>query len=463
MLEPTRPDDARRQGGTLEVDEQLVTDISTLIRTARPAMVLNIVMDMYPVDLALLLRHLPIDEARQLFDHMPASLGSEILPELESNVRTQLLEAISHDRVATLLDELSTDDAVDVLNELPDAVTQHVLPELEDVGDLRHLLAYPEDSAGGIMGTELVAVPSDWTIADATEEVRRHAELVEHIYSVFVTDERSVLVGTVSLKKLLLTSANELIHSVMDRGVISVTPDIDQEEVARVMERYDLISLPVVTADGVLVGRITIDDVVDVIREEAEEDLQLMHGVSAGEEPTDSVLRISRGRMPWLVLGLFGAGMSGLVIGTFEEGLEQAVVLAMFIPIVTAMGGNAAVQSAAIAVQGLSSGDFWPGDAFKRLAKEAAVAIVNGLILAALLGATVYVLGIGDVPRLAATVSLTMLTVIILATTNGALVPFILKRIGIDPASAMGPFVTTLNDILGLTVYFLIASALYLQ
>ncbi len=462
MSEPIQPEETRRPGAALEVDEQLVADISTLIQTARPAMVLNIVMDMYPVDLAVLLRHLPIDEARQLFDLLPDSLGSEILPELESNVRTQLLEAISHDRMATLLDELNTDDAVDVLSELPDEITRQVLPALEDAGDLRDLLAYPDDTAGGIMGTELVAVKQDWTIAEATEEVRRHAELVEHIYTVFVTDDEGVLEGVVSLKNLLLTPATERIESAMDRGVISVTPEVDQEEVARIMERYDLISLAVVTDDGVLIGRITIDDVVDVIREEAEEDFQLMHGVSANEEPSDSVLQISRGRLPWLLVGLFGASISGLVIGTFEEGLEQAVVLAMFIPIVTAMGGNAAVQSAAIAVQGLSSGHFWPGDAFKRLAKEGAVAMLNGLVLSLLIGLMVYILGIGDLPRLALTVSLTMFVVILLATTNGALVPFILQKMGIDPASAMGPFVTTANDILGLTVFFLIASALYL-
>lgn len=462
MSDPITTDDAKRTSGSLEVDEQFVADISTLIRTAQPAMVLNIVADMYPADLAVLLRHLPADEAQHLFDLLPTEFASNVLPELETNLRTQLLENVEHHRVAMLLDELDTDDAVDVLNELPDEVTVKLLPALEDAGDLRDLLAYPEDSAGGIMGTELVAVPADWTIGDATEEVRRHAELVEQIYSVFVVDEYNVLIGTVSLKSLLLTPAGDRVETVMERDVHSVTPDVDQEEVARIMERYDLVSLPVVTAHGVLIGRITIDDVVDVIREEAEEDIQLMHGVSAGEEPSDSVLRISRGRLPWLLLGLFGAGMSGLVIGTFEEGLEQAVVLAMFIPIVTAMGGNAAVQSAAIAVQGLSSGDFWLGDAFKRLAKEASVAILNGLILGSLLGVIVYIFGIGDLPRLALTVSLTMFTVIMLATTNGALVPFLLKRMGIDPASAMGPFVTTLNDIIGLTVYFLIASAIYL-
>jgi magnesium transporter len=237
---------------------------------------------------------------------------------------------------------------------------------------------------------------------------------------------------------------------------------MDQEEVARIMERYDLVSLPVLDENGVMAGRITIDDVMRVVRTEAEEDMQLMSGVSGAEQPGDSVLRISRGRMPWLLIGLLGAGLSGTVIGTFEATLEQAVVLAAFIPIVTAMGGNAAVQSAAIAVQGLSSGKLWPGDVMRRIGKEMLVAIVNGMVLAALLCLMIFVLQLGDVTRLVLTLGVTMFTVILLATTNGALVPFVLNKMGVDPASAMGPFVTTLNDIIGLTVYFIYASALYL-
>jgi magnesium transporter len=261
---------------------------------------------------------------------------------------------------------------------------------------------------------------------------------------------------------LLLSPSGARIRDVMDEDLISVTTDVDQEEVARVMERYDLVSLPVVTKGGQLLGRITIDDVVDVIREEAEEDFQLMHGVSGMESPRDSVFRISRGRLPWLLVGLFGAGLSASVIGTFEESLETAVVLAMFIPIVTAMGGNAAVQSAAIAVQGLSSGDFWPGDMLKRIGKEFLVALVDGVVLGVLLGLAVWVFQVGDVQLLAMTVSLTLFTVIVLGTTNGAMIPFALHRMGVDPAKSMGPFVTTMNDIIGLTVYFLIATTIYL-
>jgi magnesium transporter len=248
----------------------------------------------------------------------------------------------------------------------------------------------------------------------------------------------------------------------METDFISVSVDLDQEEIGEIVRRYNLLSVPVVDSDGRMLGRITVDDVVDVIRDEAAEDIQLMSGLTGEEETVDSAVDVSRGRLPWLIVGLVGSGMSGAVIGSFEATLEQAVVLATFIPIVTAMGGNAAVQSAAIAVQGLGSGELWLSDAFRRLGKEMVVALLNGMVIAALLCGTVAALGMGDIAMLVATLGLTMLSVSLVATTNGALIPFMLTWMGVDPASAMGPFVTTLNDILGLAIYFLIATTLYL-
>jgi len=312
------------------------------------------------------------------------------------------------------------------------------------------------------MAREFVAVPPSWSLEHVIEAVRQHATDIDDIYAVFVVGEHDKLEGVVSLKDLLLAPADQPVRTVMQTDVVTVETDIDREEVARIMERYDLVSLPVIDSTGGMVGRITIDDVVDVIREEAEEDMQIMSGGSGIEQPDDTVWTVSRGRLPWLLIGLFGAGLSGSVIGGFEVALEQAVVLATFIPIVTAMGGNAAVQSAAIAVQGLSSGDLWMGDIGKRVLKEMVIACVNGLVLASLLCAVIFIMGLGEVHLLMATLGCTMLTVILLATTNGALVPFALKWLGIDPASAMGPFVTTLNDIIGLTVYFMYATLIYL-
>ena len=337
-----------------------------------------------------------------------------------------------------------------------------MLPTLEDTDDLTELLDYGEETAGGLMAREFVSIRPGWTFAEATEQVRRSSEDVDELYTAYVTKEDGTLVGLLSLKQLLLSPAEALVRDVMDTEFISVTTSVDQEEVGRIVQRYDLVSLPVLDEGGRLMGRITIDDVVDVIRDEAEEDIQIMSGLTGDEGTSDTIFRISRGRLPWLIVGLIGSGLSGSVITTFEGALQQAVVLATFIPIVTAMGGNAAVQSAAIAVQGLSSGELWVDDIFKRMGKEIAVAMVNGAVVAALLCTTVAVFGLGDPGLLVATLGLTMLTISVMATTNGALIPFILTRFGIDPASAMGPFVTTLNDILGLTVYFLFASYLYL-
>ena len=362
-----------------------------------------------------------------------------------------------------------------MLADLDEEVALQVLPELEDAEDVRELLAYDEETAGGIMATELVAVPQTWTVAEATEEVRRNAETVEEVFAVFVIDEAEVLQGVVTLKRLLLSPAETLIEGIMKPDVISVPTEIDQEEVARVMERYDLVSLPVIDADGCLVGRITIDDIVDVIREEAEEDIQRMSGITGDEEPTDSVLRITRGRLPWLLLGMLGAGMAGAVIGSFEEELRAVPVLAAFIPVVMAMAGNAGIQSSAIIVQGLASGDVWSSDILRRLTKETAVALVNGVALAVAMALFVFVVFVGlaeifpnaipevDLPgKLALTAGLSLLIVILLATVIGTTIPLLLDRFDVDPALATGPFITTSNDIIGLIIFFVLATLLYL-
>jgi len=425
-------------------------------------MVLNLVADLYPADVALLLRRLPEEEAHRLFRWLPPELASDTLAEMEDPVRAALLEGLGPALLIDLIDALDTDDAADVLADLPEERALQVLPDLADTEDLTELLEYGEETAGGIMAREYVAIPPDWTLREATEEVRRSAAEVDELYTAYVVDDGGTLLGTISLKQLLLSAGSVKVRDIMDPDFISVAPRVDQEEVARVVQRYDLVSVPVVDEAGRMMGRITIDDIVDVIRDEAEEDMQLMSGLTGQEETIDTAIQVSRGRLPWLIIGLVGSGLSGTVIGAFEATLQQAVVLATFIPIVTAMGGNAAVQSAAIAVQGLGSGELWLSDAFRRIGKEMLVALLNGVVVAGLLCGTVAVLGLGDVTALVSTLGLTMLAVSLVATTNGALIPFVLTWLGVDPASAMGPFVTTLNDILGLAIYFLIATGLYL-
>lgn len=446
------------------VDDDLAERLEDLLESGDREVAVRIAASLHPADLARLLNHFPVGERETLFGWLPSEQAGLVLAELDEEFRTRLLEETPPERLTELLGHLETDDAADVVADLPEEMAARVLPLLDRSEEVRSLLHYDEESAGGIMGTEFVIVPGTWTVAEATEEVRRNAETVEAVFAVFVHDAQGALQGVVSLKNLLLTLADAPVTDIMDADVITVTPEIDQEEVARIMQRYDLVSLPVVDASGKMVGRITIDDIVDVIRDEAEEDIQRMSGMSGSEEPSDSVFRVIRGRLPWLLIGMVGAGLSGLVIGQFEHALEQAVILAAFIPIVMAMAGNAGIQSSAIVVQGLASGELWASDVARRLGKELSVSLLNGLALALILGAVVMALPIGGatLELLALTASLSMLTVIVLATIIGATVPLLLHRMNIDPALATGPFITTSNDILGLGVFFLLATLIYL-
>ncbi len=461
-------DGSGRHGSIIEMDAELIEDISALIVEGQQGMVLNILADLHPSDLAQVVSHLQIGAARRLFRWLPVEQAGEMLADLDDDYRARLLEKTSEDRITAMLDELESDDAADVLADLPEGVVEKVLPTLEDAAEVLELLAYEEDSAGGIMAAEFIAVSHEWTVAEATEEVRRNAETIEEVFAVFVTDDMDRLIGVVSLKRLLLSRASALINEIMDVDVTSVRTDLDQEEVAILMERYDLVTLPVVDRDGCLVGRITIDDVVDVIREEAEEDIQKMSGVAGGEEATDSVFRIVRGRLPWLIVGLGGAGLAAAVIWSFDATLEAASVLAGFIPIIMATAGNAGIQSSAITVQQLASGDMWASDLAKRLGKEFRVAILNATISSVVLGLAILLLapvlmeGLKDPLMLSATATAALLIVIVQATALGTLIPLLLNRMGIDPALATGPFITTSNDIIGISVFFLLAELLYL-
>ena len=446
------------------IDDDLAERLEDLLESGDREEAVRIAASLHPADLARLLNYLPTGERETLFGWLPSEQAGLALAELDEELRTRLLEETLPERLTELLGHLETDDAADVLADLPEEVVARVLPLLDRSEEVRSLLHYDEESAGGIMGTEFVIVPETWTVAEATEEVRRNAATVEAVFAVFVSDAQGRVQGMVSLKNLLLTLADTPVSDIMDEDVITVPPEIDQEEVARIMQRYDLVSLPVVDARGEMLGRITIDDIVDVIRDEAEEDIQRMSGMSGSEEPSDSVFRVVRGRLPWLLIGMVGAGLSGLVIGQFENALQQAVILATFIPIVMAMAGNAGIQSSAIVVQGLASGELWASDVARRLGKELSVSLLNGLALALILGAGVMALPIGgaSLELLALTASLSMLTVIVLATIIGATVPLLLHRMKIDPALATGPFITTSNDILGLGVFFLLATLIYL-
>ncbi|GMQ81921.1 MAG: magnesium transporter [Rhodothermia bacterium] len=457
-----------RSGPMIEVDTELMQDITALIESQEEGMVLNILADLHAADLAQVLTHLHIENARQAFRWLPTELAGETLTELDDEYRAKLVEETPEKRLTEILDELDSDDAADVIADLPEEVVEKVLPALEDAEEVQGLLAYDEESAGGLMAAEYVAVQNHWTVAQATEEVRRNAETVQDIYVVFVIDQQGRLSGVVKLNRLLLSPASHTISDIMESDIHSVKTDLDQEDVALVMQRYDLISLPVVDSESKLVGRITIDDIVDVIRDEAEEDIQRMSGVSGGEEPTDSVLRIVSHRLPWLLAGLAGAGLAASVIWSFSATLQEASLLAGFIPIIMATAGNAGIQSSAITVQGLASGNMWATDLVRRLGKELRVAMLNAMIAAIVLGLAIVVLapvllgGVTSPLRLAITASVALLIVIVQATALGTLIPLILNRMEIDPALATGPFITTSNDIIGILVFFSLAELLYL-
>ncbi|HEX9951174.1 MAG TPA: CBS domain-containing protein, partial [Rubricoccaceae bacterium] len=321
------PDLAALDSADLDVRDGLVDDVAALVEGGQKGMVLNLVADLRSADLADLLAHLPEEAAQQVVRWMPGEGTSEAVAELDSADRADLLEGLTTRELVELLDHLDTDDAADVIADVDDARAESVLTQLEDADDVEALLRYDEDTAGGLMGTELVSVPLAATVAEATEAVRAKADTVDPVYAVYVIDADGRLVGVVALTSILLSQAETPIASVMDDDPVTVGADVDQEEVARLMERYDLVALPVVSASGKLIGRITIDDVVDVIREEAEEDLQRAVGITGDEELSSSVFSVSRGRLPWLAVGMAGAFVSGLVIQGFEGALARAIVL----------------------------------------------------------------------------------------------------------------------------------------
>ena len=458
-----------------ELNAEIAEAVELQLGEGNLSAAVDLVRELHPADIARLVTELGREHASSLTLALPTITGAQVLSELDETFCADLLTATPTERVTSLLNELESDDAADVLGQLDETVRQRVLRVLEDREAVRGLLAYEEDTAGGIMAAEVVTVLADWTVAEATEEIRRNAEDTQDLYVVFVIDSSKHLQGFVTIRRLLLSPAEALIGDVMRTDVRYVTTDVDQEEVARTMERYDLVSLAVVDDEQRLVGHVAIDDAMDVIREEAEEDYQRLSGITGDEEPTASVFRITRGRLPWLFLGMIGAVFAGSVIGAYEENIRRASVLAAFIPVVMAMAGNAGIQSSAIIVQGLASGEVWSANMFRRLGKELLVAIVNGLALAMMMlvvvlllfgwVATVWssvVMPALEPTRLAVTAGLSLFAVIVLAALIGVATPLMLDRIGVDPALATGPFITTSNDIIGLIVFFKLATTLYL-
>ena len=416
---------------------------------------------LHPADIAETLQNLPLEMTRLVFSVLADEKSAEALVELDEELRSKLLEEYTGKEIARdLVEYLDSDDAADVINELPLAKRREVLNNIDDPEQARglsNLLIYPENTAGALMATELIKVNKNLKVMQCVREMRQQAEKVDQVHSIYVVDDANKLLGTLSLKKLLTTPTQTPISEVYTDIVHSVEATEDAEDIARAMEKYDLVVMPVIDSRGHLLGRITIDDVVDVIRDEAREDYAYASGLTGDVETHDRMRTIVRARLPWLLIGLLGGIAAAWVIGQFETDLEAIPKLAFFIPLIAAMGGNVGVQSSAIIVQGLASKTNM-GTLSTRLFKELGVGVINGLILGMVLVGASILLGYGT--NMALTVATSLIAVIIVAALIGTFVPLLLDRYKIDPALATGPFITTLNDILGLFIYFMIGRAI---
>ena len=414
--------------------------------------------DMHHADIAEVLDELDFDEATYIFKVLDSEKTAEILLELEDDLRENILSRLSAKEIAEELDELNTDDAADIIAELSQSKKEEVISELDDIEhakDIIDLLRYDEDTAGGLMGKELVKVNENWNVLTCVKEMRAQAENVSRVHSIYVVDDENRLKGRLSLKDLLTTSTKAQISEIYIGNVTSVSVDAEDVEVARIMQKYDLEAIPVVDAMGRLVGRITIDDIIDVIRDEADKDYQLAAGISKDVEADDSIMELSKARLPWLVLALLGGFISVKMLGLFEGAMLVHGELFFFTPLIAAMAGNVGVQSSAIIVQGLAN-DTLSGSLFNRLIKEISLSLLNGSILAAiLLFGSYFIL---DEPIIIGfVICCALISVIIIASLIGTFVPLLLDKFGIDPALATGPFITTSNDICGILIYFSIA------
>lgn len=441
-----------------KISREFLSEIEQLISENKSQEILLLLEDIHFADIAEIMEELDDYGAGYIFNTLDSEKTAEILLELDEEVREKILRNLSPKEIAEELDELSTDDAADIIAELPQYKKEQVISELEDVEhakDIVDLLRYDEDSAGGLMGKELVKVNENWNVLTCVKEMRAQAENVSKVHSIYVVDDEERLKGRLSLKDLLTTSTKTPISQVYIKKVDYVKVDTKDVEVARIMQKYDLEAIPVVDELGRLVGRITIDDIIDVIKEEADKDYQLAAGISQDVEADDSILELTKARLPWLVLALFGGFISVHVLGIFEPVMDLHPELFFFTPLIAAMAGNVGVQSSAIIVQGLANNTII-GPVVERLLKELSLSLLNGVILSVILLAGSYFL-LGYEIHVGYTVSIALLSVIIMASLIGTFIPIILNKYGVDPALATGPFITTSNDILGILTYFTIA------
>lgn len=448
---------------TFELTREFIDELKTFIVKKEDVQALKMIEELHPADIAEIFRELESEESQYLYTLLDNEKSADVLVELEEDEREQFFEQMPGDVIAhKVIDNMESDDAADLLSELSEEKQEEVLQnitDLEQAGDIVDLLSYDEDTAGGLMAKELIQVNEDWDIARCITEIRRQSDEVNEFYYVYVVDKDHVLKGTVSLKDLIVARSNVRIRNIVNTDIISVKTDTPSEEVANIMKKYNLVSIAVIDTIGRLVGRITIDDVVDVIQEEAEKDYQMISGITEDVEHSDNVFVLTRARLPWLIIGLTGGILGSRVIRMHESELKISPEMALFFPLIGAMGGNAGVQSSAIVVQGIAAGTIDLQGTAGKLLKELMVAFINGFILSSLI--FIYNLIFSDSFALTLTVSIALFSVIIFASVFGTFVPIFLHKMKIDPALATGPFITTTNDIIGLTIYLGMGRILY--
>ena len=444
---------------TFELSKEIIQEISQLISSKKNKEIKKKVKEIHYADLAEIINELNFQESIYLIKLIDSDKTSDVLTELDEDVREKILERLSEKEIAGEIKELDSDDAADILSELSDEKQEKVISLIKDeniTDNIRELLNYEEDSAGGLMAKELISVNENWSVLTCLREIRKQAKDITRVHSIYVLNKKKVLIGRLSLKDLITSPSKSKIKEIYIPKVDYVNVNDSADEVAKLMSKYDLEAIPVVNDKTELLGRITIDDIVDYIKDEAEEDYLLAAGISNDVEADDSILELTKARLPWLILGLFGGLGSVFILESFESIMATKELRALFFytPLIAAMAGNVGVQSSAIVVQGLAN-DQIKGSLISRLIKEISLTLLNGIILSLII--IVFGLLINQSLDMSITISVSMILVIIVAALIGTSVPIILEKFGIDPAIATGPFITTGNDVIGILLFFYIA------
>lgn len=445
-----------------EPTKEYIDNLKKIIEEKDDAKARALLQDLYPADIAELYQDLNLQEAIYLYLLMDGEKAADVLMELDEEDRHKLLRELPNELIAKrFVDNMETDDAVDLMRELDEDQQEEILSHIEDVeqaGDIVDLLKYDEDTAGGLMGTEMIVVNENWSMPKCIDEMRKQAEEMAEIYYVYVVDNEERLKGVLPLQKLITNPSVSKIRHVMKKDPIAVRDSDSIEEVTETIEKYDLVALPVIDSIGRLVGRITIDDVMDEIREQHERDYQLASGISQDVETSDNIFTQTAARLPWLLIGMIGGLSNSVILGGFEANLATNPKMALFIPLIGGTGGNVGIQSSAIVVQGLANNSLKEGEIFPQIMKEGIVSIINASIISLVVFIYNFLM-LGD-KAITISVSLSLFTVVMFASIFGTVVPLLLDKMKIDPALATGPFITISNDIIGMLIYMFIASAL---